>query len=326
MTLLAAVLALATLAVDSAAPAPLEPARTIELPGVEGRVDHLVEDAAARRLYVAALGNGTIEVVDVDAGRRVGRIEGLEEPQGVVVLPTGTLVVTTGGEGAVRFYDAARKLVARVTGFDDADNVRFDPKSGLVYVGHGDGAIAVIDPVAHALQADIAFTGHPESFQLEQDGARIFVNVPSAKAVVVIDRDRSAVIGSWPLEGVSSNYPMALDERHHRLFVGCREPARLVVLDTHAGTVVASFDCCGDADDVWRDGTNRRIYVSGGEGCVTVIDEAEDGSLAIDRNVITAPGARTSLLAEDGRLYVAVPHRGKQAAAIRELVRPVARP
>src|SRR5439155_21804030 len=149
-----------------------------------------------------------------------------------------------------------------------ADNLRYDPSAKLLYVGYGKGALAVVDPDHAKKIADIPLDGHPESFQLEQSGQRIFVNVPSAKQVAVVDREKKTVIAKWIINDAQANFPMALDESNHRLFIGCRRPAKLLVLDTDSGKTIASPECCGDADDVYYDAASKRIYLTGGEGCI----------------------------------------------------------
>jgi DNA-binding beta-propeller fold protein YncE len=297
----------------------LRPAGVIPLEGVEGRIDHMAVDAENQRLYVAALGNNTVEVIDLKAGKQVGRITGLKKPQGVAFIPDlSRLVVASGDDGKCRFYDKDRKLLGTIDGLDDADNVRYDAAAKLVYVGYGEGALAVIDPDKLRKVADIKVDGHPESFQLAAKGGPIFVNVPGARHVAVIDREKRAIVAKWPMEGAQANFPMALDEEHHRLFVGCRNPAKLLVLDTETGKAVASLDCAGDTDDVFYDAANSRVYVSGGEGVVSVIEQADADHYRPLGRLATAGGARTSFFISATRsLYLAVPHRGTQRAELR---------
>ena len=158
---------------------------------------------------------------------------------------------------------------------------------------------------------------HPESFQLEKHGPRIFINVPEAGNVTVVDRRSRAVVAKWPVTGAKSNFPMALDEANHRLFLGCRKPAKLLVLDTADGKQIASIDIVGDTDDLFYDAASKRIYVSGGAGSITVIEQKDADSYSVIATIPTAPGARTSLFVpEQKRLYVARPHRGSQPAAL----------
>lgn len=299
-------------------PAPLRPTATIPLPGVEGRIDHMAFDPATGRLFVAALGNDTVEVIDTKTAKPAARITGPKEPQGLAFLPdSGHLVVASGQDAAVRLYGPDLKPLATLHGLDDADNVRYDPDARQVYVGYGDGALAVIDPTHLTKVADVKLKGHPESFQLERHGKRIFVNVPAAHHVAVVDREKQAVITTWPLHDAAANFPMAFDEPHHRLFIACRQPAKLLVLDTETGKTVATTDCPGDADDLFYDADRARLYVTGGEGAVDVIEQSDPDHYRPVARIPTAPGARTSFFAAATHtLFVAVPHRGKQEAEL----------
>jgi DNA-binding beta-propeller fold protein YncE len=237
----------------------------------------------------------------------------------VVLLPESNRVVVASGEdGMLRVFDESMKVIASLEGLADADNVRYDPQEQRIYVGYAQGALAVIDPEKVAKLADIKLEGHPESFQLEPRGRRIFVNVPSAKQVAVIDRDKAAVVAKWPVTEAYANYPMALDEAHERLLIVCRKPPRLLVLDTKSGRVVAQLECCGDADDIFYDADRRRIYISGGEGCISVFEQQDADRYSPLAKIATVTGARTSLLSpQTGRLYLAVPHGSGREAEVR---------
>jgi YVTN family beta-propeller protein len=291
----------------------------IPLEGVEGRFDHFGADVENKRLYVAALGNNTLEVIDLANDQRAGTIKGLKKPTGVRVVPGfGKIVVASGEDGKVRIFDSKLKLLGEIDGLDDADNVRLDAAGKLAYVGYGDGAIAIIDPEHIKKLGDVKLDGHPESFQLEAHGSRIFVNVPSAKQVAVIDREKRVVVATWPMRDAAENFPMALDEKNHRLFIGCRKPAKVLVLDIETGKTVASVDCCGDTDDLFYDADAKRIYLTGGAGCISVVEAAAADHYRLLGNVPTAAGGRTSLyVSELGLFYVAVPHRGAQRAELR---------
>src|SRR5262249_36235438 len=139
-----------------------------------------------------------------------------------------------------------------------------------LYVGYGDGALGAIDPASTKLVGSIALGAHPESFRLEENGPRIFVNVPDRHEIAVVDRKQRTILIRIPLTDLAQNYPMSLDERGHRLFVGVRQPARLVVLDTTTGKRIAAVPCVGDTDDLFYDARRDRVYVIGGEGFVEV--------------------------------------------------------
>jgi YVTN family beta-propeller protein len=294
-------------------------AGTIELPGVEGRIDHLAFDPSSGRLYVAALGNDTVEVIDTRAGRVVKSLPGFREPQGIAVLPELHLVAVAEGEGGnVRLIGEAGNAPAKiVTVGNDPDNLRYDERAKRLYVGYGEGALAAIDAASGSKVGDVKVGGHPESFQLERSGPRIFVNVPDAGRIAVVDRTTMKVLSAWPVRDARSNFPMALDEEHHELAIACRQPARVLLYDTASGKQSGSVDTVGDADDLFYDSARRRLYVSGGEGFVDVFQRQADGSFSRTARIATAKGARTSLFVpEQNTLYVAVPHRGTQAAEI----------
>jgi len=297
----------------------LRRATAIRLEGVEGRIDHMAVDGRRQLLYVAALGNNTVEVIDLKAGKQAGRIEGPKKPQGICVVgESGQFVVASGEDGKCRKFDADQKLLGTIDSLDDADNVRYDAQARQVYVGYGEGALAVIDAEKFTKLADIKLAGHPESFQLEAKGKRIFVNVPDAGHVAVVDRATRTVAATWEIKEARANFPMVLDEPNGRLFIGCRKPAKLLVLDTGSGRTVAAIDIAGDTDDVFFDAVSKQIYVSGGEGRVTVISQTNADTYEVAGQVVTAPGARTSFfVAELGMLYVAVPHHGEQKAELR---------
>ena len=306
----------------SAAPAgpgdPLRLVQTIPLPGVEGRIDHFSVDLDGARLFVAALANNTVEVVDLEAGQDIASIGGFSEPQGVAYVPgSDKLFVANGGDGTVDSFDGTTFDLLNVTPFaDDADNLRYDAAADQLYVGYGRGALGILDATSEELVGDIPLAGHPESFQLERFGPRLFVNVPAAQRIQVVDREQGVVVDNWPVP-VGGNFPMALDEDNQRLFVAARSPAQLLVYDTSSGDLVAQLDCAGDADDVFYDALTGRIYVSGGAGFISVFQQDDADQYQLIVNIPTAAGARTSLFVpEFNRLYLAVPHLGAQAAEI----------
>jgi len=318
------ILAAATIALASFQAAsgqtPITLVGTIDLPGVEGRIDHLAVDMAAQRLYVAALGNKTVEVLDLKSNSHVKSVPGFREPQGIAFLPDAKLVAVANGQGeGVQFIDANDYHPTKAVQLgDDSDNVRYEPAAQRLFVGFGEGALAAVSPADGKVIGEAKLSGHPESFQLDRSGSRVFVNVPTADHIAVVDRSAMEVVATWPVVGAKSNFPMALDEANHRVFIGCRRPAKVLIYDTTSGKEIGSFETVGDTDDLFYDAARNRLYVSGGEGYVDVFQQ--DGSNRFPRiaHMATAAGARTSLFVPDlSRLYLAVPHRGSQKAEIR---------
>jgi len=299
-------------------PLPLRLEAKVPLDDVRGRIDHMAVDLARHRLFVAALGNGTLAVVDLQAQRLDRMIGGLAEPQGVGYDPaTDTVYVANAGDGSVRLFRGADlSPTGRIELGSDADNIRVDSKAGRIFIGHGDGALAIVDAATHRRIASVPLQGHPESFQLEADTTRIFVNVPNARAIDVVDRSSGKKIASWPTAGRSANFAMALDQARQHVLVAFRRPAELGAFDSADGRLVASIPTCGDVDDVFADAKRDRIYLSCGEGFIDVF--AEDGaSYRRTSHIATAGGARTSLFVPElDRLLVAVPARGETPAAI----------
>ena len=299
---------------------PIRLVRTIPLPGVEGRIDHLSLDVAGHRLFVAALGNGTVEVIDLEKGQRIQSLRGFKEPQGIAYLPdTNAVAIANGGDGAVTILDGATLRPTVTVAFgEDADNLRYDPARRRLYVGYGRGAIGVYDTAKGARLGDVALDAHPESFQLDAAAGRIFVNVASLQKVAVVDANRGAVTATWPVEAGAANFPMALDAARHRLFVLTRRPPRLVALDTETGRPVATLAADGDADDLFYDAARQRLYGCFGAGAVVVYAQSDPDRYTEVARVPTAAGARTGLFSPDlRRLFVAVPHRENPQAEIR---------
>jgi DNA-binding beta-propeller fold protein YncE len=294
-------------------------------------MDHLGVDVQGQRLFATAFDNHTLEVIDLKTGRQVHTIPNLDEPQGAFYDPaTNRLFEANGGDGTVKIFDGSTfQLLQTVTLDLDADNVRYDSRSKHIVVGYGGekflagkvarpgggGALAVLDLMGKKI-AEIPMDAHPESFQLEKMGTRAFVNVPDHQEVEVADLVKGTVVAHWPVNICTTNFPMALDEAHHRLFVGCRIPARLAVFDTEKGTIVASPTIVEHTDDLFFDANKGRIYILG-EGFIEAWQEKDpDHYDRIGRYPTPADG-RTGLFVPDlGELFETIPHHGQQGAEI----------
>jgi DNA-binding beta-propeller fold protein YncE len=299
------------------ASAPLILEAKIPLGQVSGRIDHLGIDVKRRRLLVAELGNNSLGVVDLAAGKVLSSIAGLSEPQGVAYVPfADSVFVANAGDGSVHVLRGENLTpIGRIELGDDADNVRVDTARHRVLVGYGKGALAVIDPVSLSKIADIRLKAHPEGFQIDDTGTQVFVNVPDARQISVVDVATGST-GSLATQGAGSNFPMAIDGDAHRCLVVFRSPPTLMALSSQDGHVVAQAETCGDADDVFVDRKRRRVYVSCGQGVVDVLELVEAGYRRLAR-VPTVSGARTSLFVPElDRLFVAVRAGSNEPAAI----------
>jgi len=319
VTMLAALIGMLLPAASEAADPPaLVLEAKIPLGAVAGRIDHFAFAADRQLLFVAELGNDSVGIVDLKERKVLHRLAGLSEPQGVAYhAATGTLYVANAGDGSVRLYQGPDFAPAgRIELGDDADNIRIDAWRNRIVVGYGKGALAVIDPASRKKIADMPLKGHPESFQFDETGSRIFANVPDARQVAVLDVGSRQQISTLDTAGARSNFPMAVNADEHRLLVAFRSPAKLMIFATRTGKLEGSFDICRDADDVFVDPQRRRIYVSCGEGVIDVLAQTSNGYDRIAR-IPTVAGARTSLFVPaSDRLYLGVRTTAAEPAAI----------
>lgn len=290
----------------------------IPLGSVTGRIDHMAVDAKHGLLFVAELGNDSVGVVDLAARKLVHRIDGLSEPQGVAWHDaTGTLYVANAGDGSLRLFQAPDFTpLGRIDLGADADNIRLDPWRNHIVVGYGKGALAVIDPTGRRKLGELPLEGHPESFQFDETGFRLFVNVPDADLVVGLNAVTGQKVTLFEAAGANANYAMAVDPEQHRVISVFRSPARLVAFDTRSGERLMSLEVCRDADDVFVDGRRHNLYVSCGEGLIDVFRQA-GGSYERIARIPTVNGARTSLFVPTtDRLYLGVRATASEPAAI----------
>lgn len=298
------------LAVVPAAAAPPATALVLEtaiaLPHTPGRIDHLSIDLKRKRLFVAEVGNGSVDVVDLGKKKAIHRISGLDEPQGVAYAPASDhLVVACGGDGTVRIFDGKDfSPRGRIDLGGDADDTRLDTRNDRVVIGYGSGGLAVIDPSNPAKFMEIALPAHPEGFVLTPENGRAYVNVPGAREIDAIDLDGRKLLAQWPTPHLSANFPIALDDNGHVAAV-FRSPAKVALFDAMSGHMLAAIGTCGDADDIFFDAKRRQYYVSCGSGAVDVLRWIGSDLRGAGR-ISTSWGARTSLFVPElDRLFVA---------------------
>jgi hypothetical protein len=301
----------------------------IPLADVNGRIDHLSVDVKGQRLFVAAVDNHTVEVIDLKVGQRVHTITDLAEPQGVYYdASTNRLFVACALDGVTKVFDGTTFQVLATAKFpDDADNVRYDSRGKHVIVGYagakqlrkretGTGGLGFLD-LDGKKTGDIVIDAHPESFQLEKIGTRLFVNVPEKKEIEVVDVPKRAIVARWPVTE-ENNFPMALDETHHRLFVASWQPPQFVVFDTENGKKVASSDTAGPSDDLFFDSQSGRIFVLTSKGFIEVFQQKDPDHYERIARYPTPPHTQTGLyVPEWGKLFAAVQKQGEQSAEVR---------
>jgi DNA-binding beta-propeller fold protein YncE len=315
---LAILLLLSATWVKAQANEPLKLESTILLPEVQGRIDHMSIDVKGQRLFVSALGNHTVEVVDLTAGKRTKTISGLQEPQGALYVPAkDRLYIASSKDGTVKMFDGTSlQLLKTIDYGDDADNLRYDSSRQRVYVGYASGALRELDTEGNQI-TEIKLDSHPESFQLETNSPRIYVNLPKSRKIAVVDREAHSIVTTWETGLALANYAMALDEADHRLFVVTRFAARLLVINTGNGKVVQALSAVGDCDDVFYDQARKRIYATGGDGAISVFDQRDPDHYTEITRITRVKGARTSFFSPElGRLYLGVRRQGSDPAMI----------
>ena len=296
----------------------LELKKTIEIPGVTGRIDHMGINVKNNILYLAAVGNNSVEVIDLIDGKIIHSIKGILEPQGIAYIPErNELMVASGGNGNCYFYNAADyTITGTVHLHDDADNVKYNTSNKMIYVGYGEGGIAVINALTHKKIADIKLPAHPEGFQIDEKDNLLFVNVPSANIVSVISLIKMKVTNSWKTNNLHANYPMAIDTANNQIFVGYRRPAVIATYDL-TGKELFQTDAVSDIDDLFYYEENKSVFASGGGGEMNLLGRDKNNGFKTVIRVPQRPGTRTSLLISELNTFIlAEPASGIKTAAI----------
>jgi DNA-binding beta-propeller fold protein YncE len=300
--------------------------QTIPLPGVTGRFDHFAIDLATRRLFAAATGNHSVEVIDLAAGKVAQSIAGLGKPHGLAwVASTGSLYVADGSLAELRVYKGTPlALAGSIKLSDDADDMVYDEADRLLFIGHGgsDAAnpakIAVIDTERFSLAANLPVATHPEALEIDPQSKCIFANIADSSEVAVIDGAAKSVVAHWKLTRAADNVPLAFDGEQNLLFVACRKPGTLLALDAKTGQEIAAVPSAGQADDLFYDSALRRIYLIAGAGEVDTY-QIDDAHTLHPLGVIpTGPGAKTGLFVPSlANLFLGIPGANGKPAEIR---------
>jgi DNA-binding beta-propeller fold protein YncE len=272
--------------------------KEIAMPKVKGRIDHMAVNLKEKILYVAALGNNTVEAIDLEKGLVIKTIEGVEEPQGIAYIPEqNEIAVASGGNGDCVFFNATTfERLATVHLDGDADNIRYDAAEGKMYVGYGNGGMAMIDPVAHKKTGDVKLSAHPESFQLDKKNSKLYVNLPDDNNIAVIDLKSFTITDTWKISKYRANFPMSLDTANNLVFVGYRHPALLVAYDGKDGNQVSTNELVGDIDDIFYYADKQEVIASGGDGSINIFKRENGTTFKKIADIPTREGARTSLL------------------------------
>jgi hypothetical protein len=308
---------------------PLRLVQTIPMPNVKGRIDHMDVDAKGMRLFVAGLENGSLDVVDLRAGKWLKSVPGFKKTQGVAYVRSLNKVFVASGDDAMLrvFRGDTLELLDGIKLDLGPNRVAYDPHTALIYVGYGGkeagkdyGEVGVIDAKTDKHIGDIRVDAHPAELLLDSSGKTLFVFVSAVSKVQVVDTAKREVVSTWPVSS-QRNGDGAFDEKSHRLFIGTRTPPQMIAMDPQSGKEVASLPTVDGMDGVYFDAARKRVYVSGGRdqgvGYVFVYQQRDADHYETIAKIPTRPGAGTSFWSSDlSRYYVAAPAQGNEEAAI----------
>jgi len=306
--------------------------QTVSLAGLQRHWDHFGVDVKSNRLFLTSEDEPVVDVFDLKTNKLIHTITGIKGSHNVLAFPEMKKIFVVDGEASelkIFNYDTY-ELTGHTELTIDADPAVYDPATKYLYVVNGGRAaktpyclISVVDTVSGKKLADIKLdTNRLESMALEKSGPRLFVNMTGANSIGVVDRQKRALVATWPVTAAVENVPMQYDESTHRLFVATRKPSRLVVVNTETGKEVTNLPTADSVDDLAYDAANHRIYLPGGNlnggvGAVTVIQQKDADHYEVIANIPTKPGARTArLVPELNKYYVSVSTKGPQDAQI----------
>jgi DNA-binding beta-propeller fold protein YncE len=310
-------------------PAALLLVQTIPMPNVKGRIDHMDVDVKGKRLFVAGLENGSLEVVDLSAGKRVKSLPGFKKTQGVAYIPSlNKVFVASGDDGMLRVFRGDTLELSHEIKLDLGPNrVVYDPHTQLLYVGYGGtdagkdyGQVGIIDAKTDEHIGDIKVEAHPSELLLDAAGKTLFVFISAVSKIQVVDTNDRRIVSTWPVSS-QRNGDGAFDEKTERLFIGTRTPPQMVVMDSRTGKEIATLPTAAGMDGVYFDAGRKRVYVSGGRdqgvGSVLVYQQKDPDHYETIAQIPTKPGAGTSFWSPElNRYYVAAPANGHEEAAI----------
>jgi hypothetical protein len=303
--------------------------QTIPMANVKGRIDHMDVDVKGKRLFVAGLENGSLEVVDLQAGKWSKSIPGFKKTQGVAYVPSlNKVFVASGDDGMLRVFRGDTLDLLDAIKLDLGPNrVAYDPRTKLLYVGYGGkdagkdyGEVGIIDAKTDKHLGDVTVEAHPSELLLDQSGKTLFVFVSIASKLQVVDTRKREVVSTWPVSG-QRNGDGAFDEKKHRLIIGTRTPPQMIVMDSQTGKEVANLPTVEGMDGVYFDPRLKRIYISGGRdydvGFIFVYQQKDADHYETIGKIPTKSGAGTSFWCPElNRYYVAAPGHDNEEAAI----------
>ncbi len=262
--------------------------------GGEGGWDYLTVDAEHKLLYVPR--STHTMVLEADTGKTVADIPGQKRNHGVAIVPgAGRGFITDGADGSVTVFDLKSYVVlGTVKAAEDADGVIYDPASRKVLVVCGDAGVMIpispdLDPGTGKADGAVELGGKPEFLAADGQG-KAYINLVDKDQVAVVDTKTMKVVNKWPTTPGGAPVGMSMDPAHGRLFIGCRRPQKLIVMEADTGKVLADLPIGAGVDATKFDGD---AFASCGDGTLTVVRETSPGKFQVVQTVRTPRGART---------------------------------
>ena len=325
-SMLLAFLVLFVIPVKGQDPSVLRLTQTLTLPSdVKGNFDHFGVDLKGNRLFATPEAYKAVLVFDLKGGKPIHTIGGIGKPHAILYREDlNRIYITDGDAGDLKIFDGkSYALLSSVKLLEDADSIGYDPKTNYLYIDNGGGDVhetysmlSVVDTTAGKKLADIKIDGDTlEAMSLESSTPKLYVNNKAKNQVDVVDRQKRAIVASWPVAKCKTNVAMAFDERDHRLFIACRS-GQISVMDTQSGKEITALPITKGVDDITYDPASKRIYAAC-DGDVDIYEQAGPDQYKRLAPVPTGPLARTArLVPELNRYFVAVPQHGTDPAKI----------
>jgi hypothetical protein len=273
--------------------------------GGEGGWDYVTVDSTNHRLYVPR--STHTMVIDSESGNTIADIPGQKHNHGVSLVPEAGRGFITDGSGAIVIFDLKTNAVlGTVAARPDADGIIFDRASGLVLAVSGDDGVLMTlkpdaDPKTATIDPPIDLGGKPE-FLASDEAGKVYINLEDKNQVAVVDIKARKVLARWPVAPGGSPVGLSIDRVKHRLFVGCRNPQKLIVMSTDDGKVLADLPIGTGVDATRFDG--YQAFASCRDGKLAVVGEA-GGKFEIVQTVTTPLGARTmDIDAAEHKIYL----------------------
>ena len=302
--------------------------KTVTLPGYTGDFDHFAVDRQRGRLLLAAEDHATLEIFDLKSGDHLKTISGFGTPHTVLVRPSSSNILVTDSDkkmtSALNAETYEKTGSVRLT--PGADSAAYDSAANIWYVVTGGkdvdmktALIEAVNPDTGKKLGEISFNdNHVEAMAIEKGGDRIFINLAQTNKLAVVNRKTMKEIAEWPVPPAKANAMVAFDEASKRLYVVCRDPGMVVVMNSDTGAVVSTAPAPLRADEVMLDLPSHRFYVPGGEGYIGVYDTSNPDSIKMIGKVPSAYGAKTGILLPDMKkmIIAASPGETKNTAKI----------